>query len=180
MSPGEGFRLVGTRTLLRSGFLTFERLHMSGPRGEPMERIAVRHPGAVAVIPINGSDVVLIEQYRSPLGTALIEIPAGKLDVDGEPPEAAAHRELIEEVGVAAGAMTELTTIATAPGFCDERIILYLATNLTPVDSAPTGVEESAARVLEIPMATALAMIDRGEIVDAKTIAGLHLAARRL
>lgn len=172
--------MVGARTLLRAGFLTFERLHMTGPAGETMERIAVRHPGAVAVVPVDGDEVILIEQYRSPVGRALIEIPAGKLDVHGETPEVAANRELIEEVGVSAESLTELTTIATAPGFSDEEITIYLATELSLVAVAPTGVEESAAEVHRLTMSTALGMIDDGRITDAKTIVGLHLAARRL
>lgn len=144
-----------------------------------MQRIAVRHPGAVAVVPMDGDEVILIEQYRSPLGKALIEIPAGKLDVEGEPPEAAAHRELIEEVGVSADSLIELVTTATAPGFTDEEITIYLATELRSAAAAPTGVEESAALIHRLPIGTALDMIDDGRITDAKTIVGLHLAARR-
>ena len=74
------FRLVGDRTVARVSFLRIDRLHYASVDGAHIERVAVRHPGAVVVVPLDGNDVVLIEQFRAPIGRRLLELPAGKLD----------------------------------------------------------------------------------------------------
>ena len=90
-----------------------------------MERTVIRHPGAVAVVAVDGSDVVLIRQYRSPTDSMLLEIPAGKLDLPGEDLIEAARRELEEEVGLAATSMELLASFWTTPGFSNERLWVY-------------------------------------------------------
>jgi len=176
--PAAGFRLVGVRTLLDVSFLTVERLHLRDPGGAPVARIRVRHPGAVAVVPVDGDDVLLIEQYRAPVERALLEIPAGKLDLAGEDPETAARRELEEEIGRRTDRLDHLTTIFTTPGFSDERIIIYRSGALEPVPRDPVGAEEAASRLVRMPLQEAVRKVHDGEIVDAKTVIALLLVAR--
>jgi ADP-ribose pyrophosphatase len=138
----------------------------------------IRHPGAAAVVAVDGDgEVTLVRQYRHAAGGFIWEIPAGKLDA-GEPPLACAARELREEVGLVAGQFTHLGSILTAPGFCDERIDLFLARDLTRV--AQQLDPDEVISVIRMPLARAVGMIRGGEIQDAKTIAGLHHAAEYL
>jgi ADP-ribose pyrophosphatase len=177
---GTGFRLLGVRHVADSSFLKAERLHLISPTGVPMERTMIRHPGAVAMVAIDGSDVVLIRQYRSPTDSILLEIPAGKLDLPGEDLVAAARRELEEEVGFTAASMELLTTFWTTPGFSNERLWIYLATDLTPVSSRPHGAEEEVAEIVRVPVADIAGMLAADEFDDAKTIIGLAALVARL
>jgi 8-oxo-dGTP pyrophosphatase MutT (NUDIX family) len=173
------FRLLGTRTIARTAFLRLDTLHFLAPDGAPLVRAVVRHPGAVAVVPIAGTDVILIEQFRAPLDRPLLEIPAGKLDVIGEDPELAAMRELEEEIGRTADHLELLTEVFTAPGFTDERIIIYLATDLREVPSHPVGAEEKHAEIHTMSLEAAVDLVAEGTICDAKSVAGILLAAHR-
>jgi len=164
-------------------------------RGHPIERLelhevrlpngvvrrfeVIRHPGAAAVVAVHGNgDVVLLRQLRYAAARSyLLEIPAGKL-APGEAPETCARRELEEEAGLRARSLEPLAAVWMTPGFCDERIHLFLARDLEEGKAAPE--EDEVFRCLRVPFAEALAMIDRGEIADAKTICGLAAAARRL
>lgn len=137
----------------------------------------IQHPGAVAMVPLIDDDVILIRQYRTPTGGLLLELPAGKLDEGDTELEIAASRELQEEVGFRPGRLEPLGWFWMAPGYADERIWVFLATDLEPVALDPAGAEEEVAEVVRVPFREALEMIRRGEIVDAKTICGLHLAA---
>jgi len=159
------FRTIGARTLLEEAFLRVERATISTPAGETVKRVVIAHPGAVATVPVLDGDVFLIEQHRAPIGEDLLEIPAGKLDIPGEDVLEAARRELSEEVGFAAGRLDHLTDLITTPGFCDEVITIFLATELVEVPSAPVG--------------DAVEMVHDGVIRDAKTIVGLLLADGR-
>lgn len=177
--PEGGFRVLGGRTVARLAFLALERIHLLDPDGNAMVRVAVRHPGAVAVVPLIGDDVVLLEQYRAPVERSLLEIPAGKLDDGVGDLEATARRELEEEVGLRAERIERLLDTWTTPGFSDERITIFAAFDPVPVDQRPHGVEETHARVVRMPLRDALTAIDTGRITDAKTIIGLLVAARR-
>ena len=121
----------------------------------------------------------MVRQYRSPAGRVLLEIPAGTLDIDAasgaiEDPDLAAPRELEEETGYRAGSLRLLTSFWTAPGFATEHMHLYLATDLAPADDARLGPDEDERLELErVPWTEALALVHRGEIVDAKSIVGL-------
>lgn len=150
------------------------------PDGSTGELEMIRHPGAAAVVPVlsdpAGPDptLLLIRQYRYATGGTLWEIPAGRLG-PGEAPPDCARRELLEETGMRAGRMEPLTTIWTTPGFTDERIHLFWASELTPGPAAREADEfiELAPR----PLSQVLAAIRDGEICDAKTVAAILLVA---
>jgi len=134
----------------------------------------VAHPGAAAMIPmLTESRVLLLKQYRHALRDYIWEIPAGTLD----PQESAincAKRELIEETGYAAGRLQKLGEITPVPGYSDERIHIFLATGLQPARRHLD--QDEIIHVHQIEFDQALEMIERGDIRDAKSIAGLFLA----
>ncbi|MAG58788.1 MAG: ADP-ribose pyrophosphatase [Planctomycetes bacterium] len=149
--------------------IDLERLRL--PNGAETTLEIIRHPGAAAVVPLRpDGTVVMIRQYRSAAGGYIFEIPAGKLD-PGEGPETCAHRELQEEVGLRTGKLHPLGPIHTTPGFTDERIWLYVATDLAPV---PQMLEEDEViEVVEMSLHEALEKVVNGDITDSKTICGL-------
>jgi ADP-ribose diphosphatase len=150
------------------------------PNGAVVDLELMHHPGAAAVVAVDDAGrVTLIRQYRYAAAGYIWELPAGVLHGPAERPAACAARELREEVGLEAGEVVPLGTILTTPGFCDERIHLFLARGLRQTESAHDA-DEVIAEIRRIPLTDALAMIRRGEIVDAKTIAGLHLAGAAL
>ena len=175
------FRSVGRRTIASASFLDLERIHLTTPQGAGVVRVVVRHPGAVAVVAIVEDELLLIRQYRSAVDRALLEIPAGKLDVPGEPPEVTAHRELQEEMGYRAGSLEPLATFFTAPGFSDEVMHVFVATALEEAAAEPHGAEEEVAETVRVPLAGVPPLLLSGEIEDAKTLAalGLFLARQR-
>src|SRR5215831_1875828 len=149
------------------------------PNGTGVDLEVMRHPGASGVVAIDDrGQVALIRQYRYAAGGYIWELPAGILG-PSEPPADCARRELREETGIEADELTHLGTIVTTPGFCDERIHLFLARHLQDGGHAHEA-DEVIAEIVRVPLADALTMIRAGEIVDAKTIAGLHLAAAAL
>jgi ADP-ribose pyrophosphatase len=155
------------------------------PEGERFHRDVVRSPGAVAVLPLifdpeGNASVLLVEQYRPPYERTVIEIPAGMRDVDDEPPEVTAQRELIEEAGMKAGRLDHLVDILPSPGLTDSVTIIFLATECSPVERDLHGPEEQHMTLLHLPLVDALAMIDGGEIQDAKTVVGLLATQRRI
>ncbi|HEX8433430.1 MAG TPA: NUDIX hydrolase, partial [Longimicrobium sp.] len=151
------------------------------PDGSQGELEMIRHSGAAAVLPVlsdpAGSDpqIVLIRQYRYAAGGYLYEVPAGRPNREGEPWEVCARRELQEETGLVAGTLQLLTTIWTTPGFTDEKIHLYLATDLTAGSTAYD--EDEFVETVKMPMTEALRMIRDGEITDGKSICTLLYAA---
>ena len=154
------------------------------PDGSRFRRDIVRSPGAVAVVPVIVGDdgqvsVVLVSQYRPPYERQLIEIPAGMRDVSGEPPEQTGRRELAEEAGLEAGQMTHLIDMLPSPGLTDSVTTIYMATECTPVERDLHGPEEQHSELIEVPLTTAVEMIERGEIVDAKSVVGLLLGRAR-
>jgi ADP-ribose pyrophosphatase len=140
-------------------------------------REVVRHGGGAAAVALFADrTVTLVKQYRHPTGRYVLELPAGRLEA-GERPEVCAARELEEELGVVAGRMEQLSEFYTTPGFCGERLWVYLATGLTETERRCD--EDEIIEAVRLPFARALEMAAAGEIEDAKTIIGLLLAARR-
>ena len=180
-----GFRHLHDRQVHQGYIWSVAVGTFEAPDGSTFERDIVRSPGAVAAVPLlfdaeGNASVVLVRQYRSPYDDVVIEIPAGMRDVADEPTSATAHRELIEEVGLHAGHLEELTRFYPSAGMTDSVLHLFLATDLTPVAQDLHGPEEEHLEVLHVPFETALAMVEDGQIRDAKTIIGLLLVARRL
>ena len=180
-----GFRHLGD-ALVHEGYIwNLVTAEFEAPDGEVFRRDIVRSPGAVGVVPLvfdaeGLASVVLVRQYRPAYDEPVIEIPAGMRDVPGEPPAETGRRELVEEAGLAAGEMTHLVDILPSPGMTDSVCTIFLATECTPVDHDRQGPEEQTMEVLHVPLDDAMAMIDRGEIRDAKSVAGLQAAERRL
>lgn len=175
------FTQVAEKVLHQGHTISYAEGTFQGPGGVEFTREIVRHPGAVSVVAVNDDGMVVLErQFRAALGQDLLEIPAGKRDVPGEPPEEAARRELAEEVGLAADHWTLLSSFYNSPGFCDEHGTVYLAQGLRAVPSAPQGHEEDAMTVEWRPLREMPALIASGELTDAKSIIGLLLALRHL
>lgn len=145
--------------------------------GEEVERERVEHPGAVAVVAIDATHVWMVRQPREPVREpGLLEIPAGKLDVHGEPPLETARRELAEEIGKAAATWRHLTSFYASPGFSDEEIHVYLASDLADVEAQA----EEHERIAIVPWP-----LERlGELIaqcrDGKSLIGLLLLERLL
>jgi ADP-ribose pyrophosphatase len=143
---------------------------------EPVLRDIVLHPGGVCVLPMTPEgDLLLIQQFRYPTGETLWEFPAGKLDVAGESPEHAIVRELWEETGYHALKWEAMGYLYTAPGFCDERIYLFIAHGCTKAPEPPPRVDDEAITVQVVSVETAKTMARRNDIRDAKTLALLAL-----
>lgn len=177
----QGFRQVGEDVRLRGWRISIVEASFEAPDGTTFTRDVVRHPGAVAVVPVTEKEtVLLVRQYRGSVDRELLEIPAGTRDVEGESAEETALRELSEEVGVRAGHLELLATVYNSPGFCDEDTCVFLATDL--VQGVPTrdGVEERFMEVQEIALADVDEMIASGTLNDAQTVIGLVLARDRL
>lgn len=155
------------------------------PDGARFRRDIVRSPGSVAVVPLvfdaeGVPSVVLVRQYRPAYEEEIIEVPAGMRDVPGEDPAETGRRELVEEAGLAPGEMSHLVDMLPSPGMTDSVCTIFLATDCTPVAHDRQGPEEEHMEVLHVPLDEALAMIDRGEITDAKTVCGLLATDRRI
>ncbi len=178
--PSEHFFHADESLIHQGAVIAFYTAEIEDSAGQRFARDLVRHPGAVAVVPIDGDDILMVQQYRAALDAELIEIPAGKRDVAGEPAIETAHRELEEEVGMKAGSMEPLINVHHSPGFCDEYGHIFLATDLTAVPQRREGPEEQVMTIHRRPLAEAVEMCFDGRITDAKSIGGILAAARRL
>jgi ADP-ribose pyrophosphatase len=139
------------------------------PNGKTSTREIVKHPGAVAVIAITPENkILMVEQFRKPLGRTLVEIPAGKLE-KGEQPDATARRELEEETGYTCKDLKPLISFYTSPGFADELVHLFIAENLEKLEIAADLDEDEFLDVMEVTLDEAQEMIQTKQIFDAKT-----------
>lgn len=138
------------------------------PNGAEAGREVVEHPGGVCVAPLTeDGDLLFVRQYRYPYGETVLELPAGKRDRDGEDPLTCGKRELLEETGATAENYTFLGKVYPTPGFCNEIIYLYLATDLQFGEAQPD--EDEFVEVERIPLQRAVEMVMKNEIPDAKT-----------
>jgi ADP-ribose pyrophosphatase len=176
------FQRLGEREVYRGSLISLAIGLFRGPDGHEFERDIVHHPGAVSVVPVvdEGQGALLVRQYRAAIDLELLEIPAGKRDVDGEAPEATAKRELIEEVGMRAGRIEQLAAFYNTPGFCDEYHYVFMALDLEPCANDLQGVEEQHMTVEQVALDDVPRLIASGAIADAKTIIGLTLARDHL
>ena len=175
------FRKVNERHVAGGKVISFAIGTFESPDGQHFEREVVRHPGAVVVVPLVGEEaVLLVRQFRAAVEEDLLELPAGKRDVPGEPTEVTAARELEEEVGRKAGRIELLGRFYNSPGFSDELSWCYLARDLVEVGNDLQGVEEQYLTVEQVRLDDVAGLIASGAIVDGKTIIGLELALRRL
>jgi ADP-ribose pyrophosphatase len=142
------------------------------------QREVVHHPGSAVIIPVfEDGTIALVRQYRHPAVRYLLEAPAGTLE-RGEVPEEGAARELEEELGYVAGRLEKLSEFFVSPGFCEEKMWVYLAADL--VETRQQLEDDEILEVVRIPLSQVLSMITTGEIEDAKTIIGVMLAAPRV
>jgi len=147
------------------------------PDGRHATREIVEHPGAVAILAWDGARLAMVRQWRHAAGDVLLEIPAGTME-ESEEPLATARRELAEEMGIAADSWTRGPSFYTAPGFCTERLTLFLATELHEVETQAPDDEQLEREWLSLSQA--LDGVDDGRVADAKSIAGILWLAARL
>jgi 8-oxo-dGDP phosphatase len=176
------YRVIASEEIYEGRVISLRRDTVAMPGGGDSVREVVHHPGAVAIVAIDDDEqVVLLRQYRHPIGTHLWELPAGLRDEDGEPPLETAKRELAEEALLAADRWSLLTTSYSTPGFCDEAVLIYLAEDLTDVER-PTGFvvehEEADMTIERVPLADAVQRVFDGDIRNAVAVIGLLAAAQ--
>ncbi len=168
---------VGSRRIYQGRVVNLRVDRVRLPDGRETEREVVEHRGAAVIVPLNdGDEVLMVRQFRYVIGEALLEIPAGTLE-PGEAPLACAVRELAEEVGAQAAHWEPLAVLHPSPGVMTEVMHLYMATGLSEV-FAPADGDESLT-VERVPLREAVEKVRRGEIRDAKSVAGILLVARR-
>ena len=172
------FELIKTETLLQGRVFTIRRDLVRTPDGRESKYDIIEHGGSVLIVPIDqDGNLLFVRQYRHAAGLELLELPAGTLD-EGEAPEVCAAREIREETGFSAGRLEEIGKFYLAPGYSSEYMHVFLARDLKP---DPLQHDEDEFLTLEtIPLAKALEMAERGEVPDAKSLAGLFFARRYL
>jgi 8-oxo-dGTP pyrophosphatase MutT (NUDIX family) len=169
--------VIGSNRKYQGGIVSVREDEIEAPDGTRHRRDVIEHKGAVAVVAVDEHDNVLVlQQYRHPVGARLVELPAGLLDVDGEEPLAAAQRELTEEGLLEARQWSPLVTVATSPGVSDERVLIYLATEVSVVD-APADfaahAEEADMTRHWVPLRDLVASITAGDVCDGLLLAGV-------
>ncbi|MGY2081029.1 NUDIX domain-containing protein [Modestobacter sp. SYSU DS0657] len=182
MGEPHQYEVLASEEVYAGRVISLRKDTVAMPGGGDSVREVVRHPGAVAVVAVDDDDrVVLLRQYRHPVGQHLWELPAGLRDVDGEPPVETARRELAEEVQLAAERWSLLTTHFSSPGFCDEQVVVYLAEGLSEVNR-PEGFvvehEEADMTVERVPLTEAVQQVFDGTIRNAAAVVGLLAAAQ--
>jgi ADP-ribose pyrophosphatase len=168
-----------TKVVYEGKIISVENWQVRLPDGREAFREVVKHPGAAAIVPIDKDGfVTLVRQHRVAIDRMTWEIPAGKLNYVGEDPYNCAVRELEEETGLRAGRWELLTRVDTTPGFCTERIALYIATDLTQHEAHTD--EDEFLKIKRIPLREAVDQVMAGKLSDAKTALGILMAFHRL
>ncbi len=168
--------LIESQHIFRGLVFDVERDRLREENGVEIIREVVRHSGGAGCLPLFADGrVALVRQYRHPAQRDLLEIPAGKIEVDETPIECAA-REIEQETGFRAGRIEKLADFFSTPGFCEERLYVYLATDLMPVEQNLD--HDEFVEVVFLSLAEAVEMVERNEIEDSKTIIALLLASR--
>ena len=175
---GHQFEVLASTDLYVGNILALRADEVAMPGERRARREVVEHPGAVAVVALDDAGrVVLIHQYRYPLGRRLWELPAGLLDVPGEDPLRTAQRELVEEVGLQARDWSLLVDVASSPGFTDQGERVFLARGLSEVPRPePVGDEEADLVIDRVELDAAVRMVFAGEVVNAPAVSGLLAA----
>lgn len=168
-------KTVSSEKLYNGKIITLERLMVELPNKEIVERAVIRHPGASVIIPItDDGHVIMVKQFRKAADEILLEMPAGTLN-NGEDPLECAKRELEEETGFTAGKFEHVMSFFTCPGFCDEIIHAYVATELKPGRLNPD--EDEFLENVKIKISDLLEMMYSNKIkLDAKSIICAHIA----
>lgn len=162
-------RTLNTEQIFAGKVISLQVDDVELPNGKTSKRELVKHPGAVAVIPVKEDNkIVMVEQYRKALEKSILEIPAGKLEA-GEEPKICAERELEEETGYECAKMEWLISFYTSPGFADEIIHLYKATGLEKKEDPASTDEDEFVNVVEVSLEEAIQLIKDQKIHDAKT-----------
>jgi ADP-ribose pyrophosphatase len=174
------FERIGSETLFDGKFITVRRDTFRHEDGEVVHRELVSHPGAVGIVVLDDDEQLwFVRQPREAIGLPdMLEIPAGKLDVEGEDPIEAARRELAEEIGKQAAHWDSLGAFYTSPGFADEIIHLFLATGISDVDERPVLEENERIDIELRPLSDLDAIL--GETMDSKTLIALYRLKDRL
>lgn len=176
--------VVQTTRPYESSFVSVREERVRAPDGGELRRTTVEHPGAVAMVAVDEEGrILMLRQYRHPVGRRMLEIPAGLLDIDGEPPADAAARELAEEADLVAAHWERLIDMRSSPGFTNEHVQVYLATDLSAVpeaDRTTRAAEEADMDAMWVPLDEAVAgALDR-RITNSLAVCGiLALAAAR-
>jgi 8-oxo-dGTP pyrophosphatase MutT (NUDIX family) len=173
------FEKTGSETIYEGGFFTVRRDTFRHEDGEEVTRDIVSHPGAVGIVVLDGDAVWFVRQPREAIGRPdFLEIPAGKLDEEGEEPLDTAKRELAEEIGKQAETWEPLGSFYTSPGFTDEQVHLFLATGISDVDEQPQVEHDERIDVEVRPLADLDAVL--AETQDSKTLIALYRLRERL
>ncbi|OBB70945.1 NUDIX hydrolase [Mycobacterium sp. 852014-52144_SCH5372336] len=171
------FETVSSETLYVGNIFALRADEVRMPGGHTARREVVEHYGAVAVLAMDEDrNIAMVYQYRHPLGRRLWELPAGLLDLGGEPPHVTAARELEEEAGLSATDWRVLVDLDSAPGFSDESVRVYLATGLTDVGRPEARDEEADLTLRWYPLDEAVRMVLAGEIVNSIAVSGILAA----
>ncbi|OBI07095.1 NUDIX domain-containing protein [Mycobacterium scrofulaceum] len=171
------FETASSETLYTGKIFALRSDEVRMPGGATAVREVVEHYGAVAIVALNSdNNIAMVYQYRHAFGRRLWELPAGLLDVAGEPPQRTAARELQEEVGLRADTWQVLVDLNSAPGFSDESVRVYLATGLTEVERPEAHHEEADMTMRWFPVTEAVRRVFSGEIVNSIAIAGVLAA----
>lgn len=168
-------KTLDSKTIFQGKILEMKVDHVSLPSGGTSIREFVLHPGAVSVLPfLNEGEIILVRQFRYPVGESLLEIPAGRLE-PGEDPKETARREMVEEIGYRIGDLKHISTFFTTPGYTNEVMHLFFAYDLEKTE--PNSERDEILEIETMTLEEAYVKIQKGEIKDGKTIAALALTS---